>query len=767
MVKVREDYPVRVDGSVDLETWLARIQDQVELHDPAELLRACRYAEQLDREAEARHNVWSTRTSSFLTGLAMADILAELNLDQDSLIAAVLYRSVREGRVEPRQIEKDFGQDIAQLIDGVLRMAAISRLINPDHHRPGSGTEAQQLDSVRKMLVAMIDDVRVPLIKLAERTFAIRELKEASDERKRRVAREIFDIYAPLAHRLGIGHIKWELEDLSFRYLEPEAYKHIASLLDEKRLDRDGYIQQVIQTLRDNLERMGMVRMEVSGRAKHIYSIWRKMQRKGIGFHEVYDVRAVRILLPEVRDCYAALGVVHSLWKHIPKEFDDYIATPKENGYRSLHTAVIGPSGKPLEVQIRTFDMHQEAELGVCAHWTYKEGKSARSDLRYENKIAWLRQVLEWQDDIGDQGLDDLAEQINQAIHDERIYVFTRDGHVIDMQAGATPLDFAYHIHTEVGHGCRGAKVNGRIVPITYKLQTGEQVEVMTTRGGQPSRDWMNPASGYLGTSRALAKVRHWFKQQDREGNLAEGRVLLERELSRLGLHYHRAALDKIASRFNVRTGEDVLVALGAGDLPLARVTHALHEGLVLPSHEQLALPELPVRPARQSAAERGSGIIIEGVGNLLTHIAGCCKPVPGEPIVGYVTVGRGVSIHARGCAEFMRLKQEDPAREVEVQWQTREADTYAVDIQVRAWDRTGLLRDITAVLANEQVNVTGVQTHSDKRDSTASMRITLEVTGLSKLSRVLTRIEQLPNVIEARRLTSQGKGAGQESCDV
>lgn len=751
MVKVRADYPTRDDGSVDLETWLARIEDKVELHQAPELLRACQLAERLDREAEARHNIWMTRTSSFLTGLAMADILAELNLDQDSLIAAVLYRAVREGKTDLKRVEKDFGPDIAHLIDGVLRMAAISRLINPDR-RHGGVSEEQQLDNVRKMLIAMIDDVRVPLIKLAERTFAIRELKEASDERKRRVAREIFDIYAPLAHRLGIGHIKWELEDLSFRYLEPEAYKQIASLLDEKRLDRDGYIQQVIQTLRENLERMGMGEIEVSGRAKHIYSIWRKMQRKGIGFHEVYDVRAVRILLPEVRDCYAALGVVHSLWKHIPKEFDDYIATPKENGYRSLHTAVIGPSGKPLEVQIRTFDMHQEAELGVCAHWTYKEGKASRSDQRYENKIAWLRQVLEWQDDIGDQGLDDLAEQINLAIHDERIYVFTRDGHVVDMQAGTTPLDFAYHIHTEVGHGCRGAKINGRIVPLTYKLQTGEQVEIMTQRGGNPSRDWMNPALGYLGSSRALAKVRTWFKQQDREGNLAEGRTLLERELSRLGLAVSRQELDRIAPRFNVRTGEDVLAGLGAGDLPLARVTHALTDDLDQTAQQELALPEIPVRPSRAPAS--GSGIVIEGVGNLLTHIANCCKPVPGEPIVGYVTHGRGVSIHSRGCPDYLRMAQEDPARTVDVQWQTRDSAAYPVDILVRAWDRTGLLRDITAVLANEQVNVTGVQTQSDKQDGTATMRLTLEVPGLSKLSRVLARIEQLATVIEARRLT-------------
>ncbi len=748
MVKVREDYPSHSDGSVDLDSWMARIAAQVELHDADQLLSACQYAERVDREAKAQHNVWSSRTSSFLTGLAMADILAELHLDQDSLMAAVLYRSVREGKITLLDVEKRFGLDISTLIDGVLRMAAISRLINPDHRQISN--EQQQLDNVRKMLVAMIDDVRVPLIKLAERTFAIREVRDASPERRHRVAREIFDIYAPLAHRLGIGHIKWELEDLSFRYLEPEAYKQIAALLDEKRMQRDGYINEVINTLRDNLERLGIGKFEISGRAKHIYSIWRKMQRKGISFHEVYDVRAVRILLPEVRDCYAVLGVVHSLWRHIPREFDDYIATPKENGYRSLHTAVIGPSGKPLEVQIRTFEMHEEAELGVCAHWTYKEGKASRSDARYENKIAWLRQVLEWQDDIGDQRLDDLAEQINQAIHDERIYVFTRDGHVIDLQVGATPLDFAYHIHTEVGHGCRGAKVNGRIVPLTYKLQTGEQVDIMTAKGGVPSRDWMNPASGYLGTSRALAKVRHWFKQQDRSGNLSEGKVLLERELSRLGVTLSRSSLESVADRFNVKTADDVLAGIGAGDLALAKVTHALTDGLVQASQQELALPETVRKPSKVN----GSGIVIEGVGNLLTHIAGCCQPVPGEPIVGYVTQGRGVSVHARGCMDYQHLIEADAARAIDVQWQVKANDVYPVEILVRAWDRTGLLRDVTSVLANEQVNVIGVQTQSDRQDGSALMRLTMEVSSLAKLSRVLTRIEQLPNITEARRVT-------------
>jgi GTP pyrophosphokinase len=746
MVKVREDYPQREDGSVDLDAWMARVGTKVALHDPDALKRACEFARRMDAEHTAKEHVWSARTSSFLTGLAMADILADLRLDQESLIAAVLYRAVREGKTTQAVIEKEFGFDIAHLIEGVLRMAAISQVINPDK-RISFGQNQQQLDNIRKMLVAMIDDVRVALIKLAERTFAIREIKDATPERRQRVAREIFDIYAPLAHRLGIGHIKWELEDLSFRYLEPEAYKHIATLLDEKRLDRDEYIQNVISTLKGMLDRMGL-RSEVTGRAKHIYSIWRKMQRKKISFNEVYDVRAVRILVPEDRDCYAALGVVHSLWKHIPREFDDYIATPKENGYRSLHTAVIGPQGKPLEVQIRTFDMHEEAELGVCAHWHYKEGTKGGKDASYESKIAWLRQVLEWQDDMGEAQLDELAEQLNHAIHDDRIYVFTRDGHVIDMQAGATPLDFAYHIHTAVGNGCRGAKVNGRIVPLNYKLQTGEQVEIMTAKGGMPSRDWLSSSLGYLNTSRAQAKVRHWFKQQDREKNIAEGRDLIEHEFMRLAISFSKHELDALAPKLNVKTADDVLAGVGAGDIRVSQLISLL--GGRVDSRQPDLLPQDLVSRSRRTLS--GSPIIIEGVGNLLTHIAGCCKPIPGEPIVGYITQGRGVSVHGRGCPEFMRLQNEEPGRVVSVQWNQSESDVYPVDIHIRAWDRTGLLRDITSVLANEHVNVTGLQTHSNKSDGTASMQVTVEIGSLNALGRLLARIEQQPNVIEARR---------------
>ncbi|MBK9185755.1 MAG: GTP diphosphokinase [Moraxellaceae bacterium] len=747
MVKVREDYPVTEDGQIDLSCWLERINSRAELQDPEVLRQACLFAKEADEIYEREH-LWSTRTSSYLTGLAMADILADLKLDQDSLIAAVLYRAVREEKTTLDIITKVFGHDIAHLIDGVLRMATINQIINPNHHNQKFSQSQNQLDNIRKMLVAMIDDVRIALIKLAERTFAIRELKDASPERQKRVAREIFDVYAPLAHRLGIGHIKWELEDLSFRYLEPDAYKHVANLLDEKRLQRDSYIVQVTQTLREKLCQAD-IQAEVSGRSKHIYSIWRKMQRKHLGFHELYDIRAVRILVTQVRDCYAALGIVHSLWKHIPKEFDDYIATPKENGYRSLHTAVIGPEGKALEVQIRTDNMHEEAELGVCAHWVYKEGIKGNKDAGYESKIAWLRQVLEWQEDMGETQMDELAEQLNQAIRYERVYVFTKDGHVIDLQAGATPLDFAYSIHTQIGHACRGAKVNGRIVPLTYQLQTSDQVEILTQKGATPSRDWLQANLGYLGTTRAQSKVKQWFKLQDREIHIHAGREVLEKELSRLSLHLKNTNLQEYAARFNVKTAEDILAGIGAGDIRPAHVVNLIADKL--PSTNLEVNVQDVVRRSRQR--HNTSEVIVEGMDNIMVHLAGCCHPVAGEAIMGYITHNRGVSVHARHCVELLRLEADEPERVIDVQWQHVVSSVQSVNVLIKAWDRTGLLRDVSAVLANEHVNVTGVNTHSNKQDGTALMQITVEVSGVEQLGRILAKIEQQPNVVTARRV--------------
>jgi GTP pyrophosphokinase len=746
MVKVREEHPEKADGSIDLERWVERLPVPAGVS-RGTLLRAAGIARAAEERARADpEHAWGD--SSLRTGLEMAEILADLHLDQDGLVAAILYRAVREGKLTLEIIANQFGAPIAKLIEGVLRMAAISR-VRGSERGPVLGQLEDQSETIRKMLVAMVDDVRVALIKLAERTCAIRAVKAAPEEKRERVAREVSDIYAPLAHRLGIGHIKWELEDLSFRYLQPDAYKKIAKLLDERRLDRQRYIDAVMAELRDALIRAG-IQAELSGRAKHIYSIWRKMQRKGIGFSQVYDIRAVRILVPEVRDCYAALGVVHGLWRNIPNEFDDYIANPKDNGYRSLHTAVIGPQGKVLEVQIRTFDMHEEAELGVCAHWRYKGADSgSKGASSYEEKIAWLRQVLAWHEETGAVGA--VQEQFERA--QDRVYVFTPDGHVVTLAQGSTPLDFAYHIHTEVGHRCRGAKVNGRIVPLTYHLQTGEQVEILTGRENAPRRDWMQPNLGYLKSARARAKIQQWFRAQARDENITAGRALVEREFRRMAL----TSLDykAVAERLKQATVEDLYAAVGSGDISVA---HVLHTAQMLTSGETRDEP--PVRPLlkRRPASEPHDAIHIRGVGNLLTHIAGCCRPVPGDAIVGYITVGRGVSVHRQDCQKLLQRQYAEPERIIEVSWGEVERRTYPVEVAILAYDRQGLLRDITQLLAAEHVNVLAMNTRSDVANHTAAMHFTIEVTDLDALAQLLMRINNLPNVISATRVREGDK---------
>lgn len=741
MVQVRAEHPVNQDGTVDIDAWIERIQQRVPLPEPQQLKRACEWAAQLDRDTSQTEHRWANGASSYRTGLEMAEILADLKLDQESLVAAVIYRAVREQKTTAEDVRLRLGDEVAELVDGVQRMAAISISHNP------SGVKAfnaqSQVENLRKMLVTMIDDVRVVLIKLAERTCAIRAVKDAPEEKRYRVAREVFDIYAPLAHRLGIGHIKWELEDLSFRYLEPHKYKQIASLLDERRLDRQQYIEAVMSQLRHELSGAG-IDGEITGRVKHIYSIWRKMQNKGLDFSQIYDVRAVRILVPEVRDCYTALGIVHTLWRHIPNEFDDYIANPKENGYRSLHTAVIGPEGKVLEVQIRTHAMHEEAELGVCAHWRYKGTDVDSNSNAYEDKIAWLRQVLEWHEEMGDIG--GLAEQLRVDFEPDRIYLFTPDGHVLDVPRGATPLDFAYRVHTEIGHNCRGAKVNGRIVPLNYVLQTGEQVEIITGRTGGPSRDWLNPNLGYVNTSRARAKVQHWFKQQAREQNVQAGKVMLERELARMALTGTDYA--QLIERLGIRSQEDLFAALGSGDIRLNHVVNVAHQLVEPDRHAE----QLELIPRRQQKSGRRSDVHIQGVGNLLTQLAGCCQPVPGDPIIGYITVGRGVTVHRADCATALQLQDRESERLIEVSWGGEPVQTYPVEIFIKAYDRSGLLRDVSQLLANEKINVLEASTRTNRDDNYASMMLTLEVPNLHLLGRLLTRIGQLPNVIEARR---------------
>ncbi|AOS98455.1 GTP pyrophosphokinase [Microbulbifer aggregans] len=743
MVQVRKHHSIGSDGELDLESWLRHVQTLASLDGGAlvTLRRAAEMSAEAEKQAIAAENIWAEGASSFLTGLEMAEILADLQIDGEALCAAVLYRAVREKRLPLKKVEEEFGKTVAKLIRGVLRMAAI-RSQSAETGKKQSLAVEEHSENIRRMLVALVDDVRVALIKLAERTCAIRAAKNADPAKRRRVAREVADVYAPLAHRLGIGHIKWELEDLSFRYLEPDDYKQIAKLLDEKRLARQKYIDEVLELLRSELQRAD-IEGDVYGRAKHIYSIWRKMRRKNIGFSQVYDIRAVRILVPTVRDCYAVLGIVHNLWRNIPNEFDDYIASPKENGYRSLHTAVIGPERKVLEVQIRTFAMHEEAEYGVCAHWRYKgtDQKSEGQD-GYEQKISWLRQVLDWHEEVGGNPLQD---DLQSSDVDTRIYVFTPDGHVVDLPRGATPLDFAYKIHTEIGHRCRGAKVDGRIVPLNHELQTANQVEILTGKREAPSRDWLSPGMGYITTSRARAKVIHWFKQQARDQNIADGRSILDGEFKQLALIDFD--FEKLAAKLNMHSLDDLYAAVGAGDIGVGQVLNA--------AQRMVKVDRVEPTPSLTASVARGEGmtdVYIDGVGNLMTHIARCCNPVPGDDIMGYITLGRGVSIHRKDCPNMLRMYADEHERVLQVEWAEKPKELYAVEIMIEAYDRHGLLRDITAMLDSQRINITAMQTRSNKHKHTVDMVLTAEIHNFEELSRVLHRINQLPNVASAKR---------------
>jgi GTP pyrophosphokinase len=670
---------------------------------------------------------------------AVAQILAELGLDHEAIAAALMHDVVEDTKVDLEELTKAFGPRIATLVDGVTKMKVIQEF-QPEG--PDARRQHAQAESLRKMLLAMAEDVRVVFIKLADRLHNMRTLDALSEEKRKRIARETMDVFAPLANRLGIWQLKWELEDLAFRHLDPETYKRVAGLLAERRLDREAYIERFVQTLAHALKDAG-IEAEVNGRPKHIYSIWRKMQRKGTNFERIYDVRAVRVLVNSIRDCYGALGVVHSSWQYVPGEFDDYIATPKENNYQSIHTAVIGPEGKTVEVQIRTHEMHRLSELGVAAHWRYKEARPG--DKSFDDKIAWLRTLLEWKDEVAEAS--DFVDQFKSEVFTERVYVLTPKGNIVDMQAGATPLDFAYHIHTDVGHRCRGAKVNGQMVPLTYALKTGDRVEILTVKDGTPSRDWLSPHLGYLHTSRARSKVSAWFRQQNFEVSVSEGRSALEREFDRLGIA--DVNYDKLAEQFRHKKVDDFLAALGRGEIKSGQIMAAVQE-LVEPAlreHKPAFAPRAP------SARKAPPGVSIQGVGNLLTRMAKCCNPLPGDAIVGFITRGQGITIHRQDCANALRHHNESGERLIEVKWGTEGDQTYPVNIEVAAHDRAGLLRDITALFANEKINVLGVNTITDKQHI-AHMTFTLEISNVETLSRILALIDQVPNVFHARRKT-------------
>ncbi|MEX1994058.1 MAG: bifunctional (p)ppGpp synthetase/guanosine-3',5'-bis(diphosphate) 3'-pyrophosphohydrolase [Steroidobacteraceae bacterium] len=672
-------------------------------------------------------------------GRETAAIVAALDAEREIIAGALLQPLLACGQLSPADATRAFGEAAAAF---AIQLERLGEFRTGSQWAPGRALSTGQADALRRMLLAVVTDPRLVLVRLAEQLRRMRGAKELDEGERTHLAWETREIYAPLANRLGIWQLKWELEDLSFRYLEPGEYRRIAGWLNESRVEREQYIDAVITEIGAELSRAGIA-AEVLGRPKHIYSIWRKMHLKNLAFEQVYDVRAVRIITESVVDCYAALGVVHGRWHYIPGEFDDYIATPKDNLYRSLHTAVIGPAAVPLEIQIRTREMHDHAELGVAAHWRYKEG--AARDAAYDRKIEWLRELLAPATDTESDS--DFLSRVRADLFDDRVYALTPKGEVVDLPGGATPIDFAYHVHTDLGHRCRGARVNGRIVPLNHRLSSGEVVEIIGGKQAQPSRDWLIEQEGFLASARSRAKVRAWFKKRDAGQNEREGRELFERELRRLG--GEQAVMSELIGEFGLTGAEALYLALGSGDLTLAQVSAAIQRRM---RHRAQAppRPDLPaiIPPRRETAA----AVQVEGVGDLMTTHARCCNPVPPEAITGYVTVGRGVTLHRTGCRNLARLAARAPERLLQVDWGRSPTRRYPVEIIVHAMDRRGLLRDITTMVAEEKINIERMTSRGDAAQGSADLTLRIAVGGLEELTRLLGRLAALPGVISVRR---------------
>jgi GTP pyrophosphokinase len=667
-------------------------------------------------------------------GEAVAAILEQLGVSRPLLAAATIYPLLRDGLLRPDELTRTRLAGLSDIVSGLDQLGRVSL---PPDWRPGEALATSQSEALRRMLLAMVSDVRLVLIRIAEQLYRLRTARDASAEQQKALAVETREVFAPLANRLGVWQLKWELEDLSFRYLEPETYTRIVRALNEKRTEREAAIENVRKVFAAELAANGVEAL-VSARPKHIYSIWRKMKRKDSGLEHIFDIRAVRILVDSVSDCYAALGVVHNRWSYLRGEFDDYIANPKENRYRSLHTAVIGPGNQVVEVQIRTREMHREAELGVAAHWRYKEGGNLKA--AFDQKIQFLRQLLEPTDRDGD-----LLEQIRGDVFEDRVYALSPRGDVVEMPAGATALDFAYHVHTEVGHRCRGAKVNGRIVPLTYKVQNGDKIEIITGKEPQPRRDWLSPQNGYLAAARSRAKVRTWFRQQDKDQNRSQGRDILDRELARLNIR--DLATDAIANELKFANTDALCIALGAGDVTSTAVANAVQR-----LRKDAAEVPAPTKRRRRRKGLANDQVEIRGVGDLLCTLARCCRPVPPEEIVGYITKGRGVGIHRHNCKNFRSLYSRHPERVIEVEWLDPSDENYAAELVLQAYDRQGLLRDVSSVLADEKVSIDSIQTSTDKQKMQAKMELKFFVPGLGALSSIIGKLEQLPNVTSVRR---------------
>jgi GTP pyrophosphokinase len=682
--------------------------------------------------------------------IAVAAILSEMHVQAEVVAAALLHDTVEDTPLTLGEIRAEFDESVQKLVDGVTKLANLPRVSRDDLKPDQPGNEEDSLspeqlssrkkqisqEAQRKMFLAMNDDVRVVLIKLADRLHNMRTLGYTKPDKQKRVAQETLDIFAPLASRLGIWQMKWELEDLALRYVDPQKYKEIATQLNERRDTREEHVQVIVQNLQKILEQAG-IKAEVSGRPKHIYSIYRKMMQKGKSFDEVTDIRGVRLVVPDIPACYATLGIIHNHWRPIPNEFDDYIAAPKDNFYQSLHTAVIHDDGKPLEVQIRTPEMHQNSEYGIAAHWRYKEGLTR--DQRYEKYLMSLRTMMEWQQDVSDS--QEFVESMKTDVFRDRVYVFTPKGDIIDLPGGSTPIDFAYHVHTDVGHHCRGAKADGKLVPLDYQLKTGQRVDILTSKHGGPSRDWLNPSLGLVATQRARSKIKLWFKKQDREQNLAQGREMLEKELQRLGLT--EVNLENLAHQLDYKNPDDLFVDLGCGDLSTNKIISLLSQ------QEENEVLEITA-PAQDTTSTDAVSVV--GLKGILTQMGRCCNPTPGDPIIGYITRGRGATIHRQDCPNILRMQEKE--RLVRVSW-GEFVRTYPVPIRVTAYDRQGLMGDISNLLNNEGVNIVDVNVkidHNSPSVDVADLKLIVEVRDVAQLSRLLTRIEALPNVLEAQR---------------
>ena len=738
-----------------IENLLETLPENYSVVDRDLILRAYRFAEQAHQgQKRASGEPYITHC------LAVAAILAEMRVPPVVVIAGLLHDTVEDTTVTLDLISREFGDEVAKLVDGVTKLTNLPRVSRDDQHAETVQVEAEERvdqhgrpipdtpldqnvksrkrdltsETLRKTFLAMGEDVRVVLIKLADRLHNMRTLGYMPEQKRRRIAQETLDIFAPLANRLGIWQIKWELEDLAFRYVNPEKYKEIAENLAERRTDRERQIKQIIQHFYETLNLAG-IHGEITGRPKHIYSIYRKMVEKGKSFENVRDLRGVRLIVPDILSCYAALGVIHTHWRPIQHEFDDYIAGPKDNFYQSLHTAVIYDDGKPLEFQIRTPEMDQNAEYGIAAHWRYKEGMPR--DLEYEQRVNWLRRLMDWRQDVED--AQEFVDGMKTDVFQDRVYVFTPKGDIIDLPAGSTPIDFAYHVHTEIGHRCRGAKVNGKLVTLDYALKTGDQVVILTAKQGGPSRDWLNTNLGLVVTQRARSKIKQWFKLQDREQNLAQGKLILDREFKRLGINID---FDQLIHDLDYKSGEDLYVALGCGDISIGRIINKLSEA------DKEELDALLSTKTSIESKPSSDTITVLGLKGILTSIAHCCNPVPGDQIIGYITRGRGATIHRQDCPNILRLKEHE--RIVKVTWGEPQK-TYPVSVQVKAYDRQGLMVDVSNILTNEGINILDVDVKVNH--NLAAINLVVEVGDIAQLSRVLTKIENLPNVMEAHRL--------------